>query len=414
MTNKPLSAQAQANKARANLSSTLGTALGGYALGSALSVMSKDVTFTDQEGLLDYLRSGPTVTVNCSANGRRAWRKHKVHLGTDGSITTLSHPDVDLEAEVFLGALGEFLPACLMVAAVVPDRKPTPGWYRAGQQSLDSRFRALHAAVLWAQDPATNWTWVRRLDLLKAAVTPATVALWREAGFTPEQALPFWKVMADLNAAKAWLAAGRTSERAARLCADGVSPDEDAPWVQAGFNVSNAQAWRRSTTAPPVEAYEWARRGFGVRDYGECAKGNGCSKDVLFAWADAGIHGTHVQAWHNVTRGNLDQALAWVDAGVAHPNHLTDFRDPSESEATQRNGQWHWRRVDRGAAFTPAEVKSWSEVGFPVQYPRVLIAARFAGITPQRWARKVAATRRFKTQQDAWDAAAEVAGRPLR
>lgn len=384
----------QAADARINIS----RALGGYSLGSALAVMAKDSVFYDPASLLDYLRPGVTVRVRCASHARGTWRHHKVTIRPDGTIEAHDHPaDTYLEGEFLLAALADFMPACLMVAHVVPQHMSTPAFYSAGRQSLDSRFRPLYAAVMWAQTDDANWTMVRELDLLRLHVTPEVMDRWHAAGFSTEQALPFWASGAGLAQSLPWLAANKTDKRAARLALDGVTPDADDAWVAVGFSPSAAQGWRRTTDLSPAEAHEWHRRGFTVTSYNSLRNprrwGPRSTLDLAtaFEWADAGIRGHDVEEWYRCTGADLDTATYWAPTGI-QPKHLHTLVNPGVQPAFNGSTGMYGPIVPTGDGLTREQIIEWRDAGFPVAHGDLLAKAHRFGVPPRWWALELAQT----------------------
>ena len=380
----------QAADARINISQ----ALGGYSLGSALAVMAKDSVFYDPESLLEYLRPGVTVRVRCATHARGTWRNHKVTINPDGTIDAHDHPaDTYLEGEFLLGALADFMPACLMIAHVVPQHLSTPKFYSAGRQSLDSRFRPLYAAVMWAQDPDADWSMIRDLDLLRLHVTPDVMGRWHEAGFTTAQAVPFWATGAALAQSLPWLEAGKTDKRAARLALDGALPDSDSAWVAAGFSPSAAQGWRRSTNLSPVEAFVWHRRGFTLTAYKNLQNPRRGQERLdpatMFAWADAGLHGADVERWYRVTGADLDTALYWSVAGI-RPGSLHALVCPSAPPAFNATTGMSGPVVPTADGITREQIGQWAQAGFPITEGDLLAMVHRSDITPRWWSLEVA------------------------
>ena len=278
----------------------------GYRFSSAVRHHWKTATFTNMGEVVEELRGGITATINCRARGRRSTSSHRIRFAPDGSIDLLNHVgDVDEAAERVLSALGSPMGACTAVALCFPARCEVAnvGLSGGARQPLDGRLRMLWAAVSWAQDPATVWTPELVDTTLRYGVSLPEARRWVDAGWDLGAARHFWKEWVSFEAAEQWRRAGRTNRSAAIAAGLGEAPEGDQQWLDAGFTLTKAARWRKTSDLTPDEAFMWESLGCPPKEVVNLKRlpryTPGLTFDTILEWCRAGVpsRATTIRSW---------------------------------------------------------------------------------------------------------------------
>ncbi|EFL50720.1 hypothetical protein DesfrDRAFT_2481 [Solidesulfovibrio fructosivorans JJ]] len=161
------------------------------------------------------------------------------------------------------------------------------------------------------------------------ALDTNTLAIWEEWNF-------------DQDEVGDWIAIGFTDpvEAGEWYNAGFRVASEAAEWRKAGFVAEDAAAWEDVWPITPGETAKWVEAGFDYRDGWE--------------WGDAGFAGDE-----------LDEVLAWCDAGFDTPAKAREWREYYE--------------------FAPLEAKSWRDAGYEVEYAYAWRSAGFTQAEADEW-----------------------------
>jgi hypothetical protein len=152
---------------------------------------------------------------------------------------------------------------------------------------------------------------------------------WSADGWTMATAKHFLLEGADLHVANQWRSAGQATQRAARLAARGISPEDNSRWLAVGFTAQDAQPWRLAKVAiEPARAKRLAAAGWTpvlwtrlvsrtpVQTVTQAGVVVALTPDLAIEWTEAGVPANELSGWFDMTRGDLDEAVRWSATGI--------------------------------------------------------------------------------------------------
>ena len=223
----------------------------------------------------DWLDSYPEFRIRCD----RRWHRLEVVSSDQGGETLRFHHH-DQQIDEVMEVLGQkeskcsiFLRRFAGLTPLVEDPKDRVAWALLAFEGRDC-FRAWAKVGVTTPEGARQWmlaAWNDRRSYRNHGVIAGEVADWQKRGFS--------------------------------------TPEEVAPWVEAGMDPGNAQAWQ-SRGVSPAEVAAWARRGVGTT--GE-----------LDAWRELGIRQVEdLQAWHDLGVGSSGAGHDWASLGARNPEEI--------------------------------------------------------------------------------------------
>lgn len=333
--------------------------------GWEFSMLTKDGKVPSWVGALPWpqavarLRDGVEVTIQCTESGKshynsEARQDHRLYLHPDGTVTMIDHPQqttpvgghsahLDLDAWTVLHRLGAAVPTCVKMAVGLHAESldPVEGLKVSaalGVQVKNSYWPGRHvrpmwAAVAWAQQdvwPRAAWS-----RFLGAGITPAALSYWIERGWSVTDAVLFMYRHAPFDVAEQWRVSGDLTKQAAVLAGQGEFPDDEQPWLDAGFAPGEAYRWMTASAhrwgsrpgREPAVALMWHRARVlpkQVNDFEALdptketiATGRALvrpSRETAMDWSRAGVPSDVVLTWYHhlhQTPHALETALAW-------------------------------------------------------------------------------------------------------